>query len=79
MAKISPMLSALSFLLILLAAVVVGKGDAKAECDQVYGQEFGDTCSSIADKFNLSLDSFLAINPNINCDSIFVGEWLCVG
>ncbi|XP_019199599.1 PREDICTED: lysM domain-containing protein ARB_03442-like isoform X2 [Ipomoea nil] len=77
MAKISPMLSALSFLLILLAAV--GKADAKAECNQVYGQEFGDTCTSIADKFHLSLDSFLALNPNINCNSIFVGEWLCIG
>lgn len=63
-----------------MTAAAVGKlADAKAECKVVYGQEFGDTCTSTAQKFSLSLDSFLAINPNLNCDSIFVGEWLCVG
>ncbi|KAM7490575.1 hypothetical protein LguiA_033496 [Lonicera macranthoides] len=48
-------------------------------CDAIYGQEEGDTCFSVAQTFNLSLESFLEINPNINCDAIFVGQWLCVG
>ncbi|KAM7493464.1 hypothetical protein LguiB_028073 [Lonicera macranthoides] len=51
---------------------------ATINCDAVYGQEDGDTCFSVAQTFNLSLDSFLEINPNINCDAIFVGQWLCV-
>ncbi|KAL9456180.1 hypothetical protein AB3S75_005409 [Citrus x aurantiifolia] len=47
-------------------------------CDSVYGAQEGDTCSDVTEKFNLSTDVFLAINPNINCDAIFVGQWLCV-
>ncbi|KAM5580909.1 hypothetical protein ABKV19_010230 [Rosa sericea] len=46
-------------------------------CNSVYGAKAGDTCGSVVDKFELSLDFFLSINPNINCDSFFVGQWLC--
>ncbi|WCJ44492.1 hypothetical protein M5689_025157 [Euphorbia peplus] len=48
------------------------------ECDQVYGAEDGDTCTDVATKFDLTLASFLSINPNINCADFFVGQWLCV-
>ncbi|KAK8519538.1 hypothetical protein V6N12_025573 [Hibiscus sabdariffa] len=41
-------------------------------------QKEGDTCISICDAFTLNINSFLALNPNLNCDKIFVGEWLCV-
>ncbi|KAL6136793.1 hypothetical protein ACLB2K_062088 [Fragaria x ananassa] len=47
-------------------------------CNAVYGAEEGDTCGSVAQNFSLSLQSFLAINPNINCKSFFVGQWLCI-
>ncbi|KAB2062395.1 hypothetical protein ES319_A10G149500v1 [Gossypium barbadense] len=47
-------------------------------CLSIYGQQEGDTCFSITQAFNLTFDFFLQINPNLNCDSIFVGEWLCV-
>ncbi|KAL6136792.1 hypothetical protein ACLB2K_062087 [Fragaria x ananassa] len=55
-----------------------GKKDSALVCNSVYGAEEGDTCSLVAEMFNLSLDTFLAINPNINCDSFFVGQWLCI-
>ncbi|XP_057792620.1 lysM domain-containing protein ARB_03442-like isoform X2 [Salvia miltiorrhiza] len=51
---------------------------ADAVCNSVHGTESDETCSSVAQEFNLSLDEFLAINPNINCDSVFVGQRLCV-
>ncbi|KAK9924670.1 hypothetical protein M0R45_033024 [Rubus argutus] len=57
----------------------VGFGDDKSAtvCNSVYGAEAGDTCTSVVQKFRLSLQFFLSINPNINCDSFFVGQWLC--
>lgn len=62
-----------------MGVVGFGKIDAATvSCDAIYGQEDGDTCFSVAQMFKLSLDSFLEINLNINCDAIFVGQWLCV-
>ncbi|GKB68140.1 peptidoglycan-binding lysin domain-containing protein [Tanacetum coccineum] len=43
-------------------------------CNQVVGAKAGDDC----DSFKLGLESLLAINPNINCLAIFVGQWVCV-
>ncbi|KAL6135354.1 hypothetical protein ACLB2K_067582 [Fragaria x ananassa] len=57
---------------------LAGKKDSALVCNFVYGAEEGDTCSLVAEMFNLSLDTLLAINPNINCDSLFVGQWLCI-
>lgn len=51
---------------------------ATVTCTTVYGTEKGDTCSAVAEKFKLPADAFLAINPNINCVKIFVGQWLCI-
>ncbi|EEF36732.1 conserved hypothetical protein [Ricinus communis] len=58
---------------------VVGFGNAKStpECDSVYGAQDGDTCTSLAAQFDLTLEFFSSINPNLNCDAIFVGQWLC--
>ncbi|KAL9423577.1 hypothetical protein AB3S75_035627 [Citrus x aurantiifolia] len=47
-------------------------------CDSVYGTQEGDTCFDVAKEFSLSTEFFSAINPNLNCDAIFVGQWLCV-
>ncbi|CAK9149796.1 unnamed protein product, partial [Ilex paraguariensis] len=55
----------------------IGKTESTPVCNSVYGAEDGDTCISVAQKFNLSSDFFLKINPNINRDTIFVGQWLC--
>lgn len=55
-----------------------GKRDATPECDTVIGVSSGDTCFGVSQFFNLTVAEFLAINPNLNCSSLFVGQWLCV-
>lgn len=58
-----------------------GDGEEAEEtlvCKTVQGAEDGDTCTIVAQQFNLSTQQFLEINPNINCDHIFIGQWLCV-
>lgn len=63
--------------LICLRAVETDGFDA--DCNSVYGAEIGDSCNSVVEKFGLSsLDFFLSINPNCNCDAFFEGQWLCV-
>ncbi|XP_048227745.1 uncharacterized protein LOC125369443 [Ricinus communis] len=59
--------------------ISIGFGNAKStpECDSVYGAQDGDTCTSLAAQFDLTLEFFSSINPNLNCDAIFVGQWLC--
>ncbi|KAJ0438628.1 putative LysM domain-containing protein [Helianthus annuus] len=52
--------------------------DLEVTCNKVIGAQSGDDCTTISKSFKLGLESFLAINPNINCTSIFVGQWLCV-
>ncbi|KAF8011880.1 hypothetical protein BT93_I0111 [Corymbia citriodora subsp. variegata] len=47
-------------------------------CDKVVGVNSGDTCLSIAQQSQLSSVSFSSINPNLNCDALFVGQWLCI-
>lgn len=48
------------------------------KCDSVYGVKSGDTCFGVAQMFNLSTEFFDAINPNLNCTALFVGQWLCL-
>ncbi|KAF5738941.1 hypothetical protein HS088_TW12G00137 [Tripterygium wilfordii] len=64
-------------LLLLLSFVVIG--GATTMCLTVYGVENGDTCYTIAGKYlSGSLQALSAINPNINCDNLFVGQWVCI-
>ncbi|CAL5336645.1 hypothetical protein ACSBR1_012453 [Camellia fascicularis] len=51
---------------------------AAPNCDTVYGVEIGDTCFSVTQKFNLTTEFFTEINPNLVCDKVFVGQWLCI-
>ncbi|KAG8640197.1 hypothetical protein MANES_13G034200v8 [Manihot esculenta] len=74
----------LSFLLIAsiaesrsLLARITGE-EATPDCDSVYGVITGDTCFSVTQMFNLTTPFFDSINPNLNCDKLFVGQWLCV-
>ncbi|KAL6143773.1 hypothetical protein ACLB2K_054468 [Fragaria x ananassa] len=82
MAKASLILVVSLLLIISLAeskrlSVGLKASNSDVVCNSVYGAEAGDTCGSVVDKFQLSFDFFLFINPNINCDSFFVGQWLC--
>ncbi|KAJ8561116.1 hypothetical protein K7X08_027306 [Anisodus acutangulus] len=73
----------LSFLLIAVAVeskqiAITGKSNATLVCNSTYGAELGDTCFDVAQKFKLTAVEFGALNPNLYCDNIFVGQWLCV-
>nr|GFC03627.1 LysM domain-containing protein [Tanacetum cinerariifolium] len=41
-------------------------------CSSVIGVKSGDTCFDIANNFELSSKAFESINPNLNCDKLFV-------
>ncbi|CAJ2678428.1 unnamed protein product [Trifolium pratense] len=73
---------ALIFSLILIMMFIVESRPtptvAVPTCDTIHGVGQDETCSSIAQKFNLLEAHFLEINPNINCIGIFVGQWVCV-
>ncbi|CAO2197368.1 unnamed protein product [Urochloa humidicola] len=47
-------------------------------CSKVHGVQQGETCFSIAQGSGLTQDDFLGSNPNINCQKIFVGQWVCL-
>ncbi|RCV27652.1 hypothetical protein SETIT_5G341500v2 [Setaria italica] len=47
-------------------------------CSKVHGVKAGETCSSVAQGAGLTQDDFLGFNPNINCDKVFVGQWICL-
>ena len=38
----------------------------------------GDTCLIVATRYGLTLDQFLALNPNVNCNNLQIGSSLCV-
>lgn len=57
--------------------VGVGKKSSLV-CKKVYSAESGDNCFSVAQTFNLTTEFFSALNPNLSCVKIFVGQWLCI-
>ncbi|KAL2343962.1 hypothetical protein Fmac_005247 [Flemingia macrophylla] len=65
----------LSFLLI---SMFVAETVSDPVCSKIHAVEEGETCFGIVQKFNLEEPHFLEINPNINCNTIFVGQWVCV-
>ncbi|KAK6917461.1 LysM domain [Dillenia turbinata] len=72
----------LSLLLLISVAESRGIGSlgkkGEPECNAVVGVKSGDTCDGIAKEFNLTTEFFNAINPNVNCDALFVAQWICV-
>ncbi|KAL4611596.1 hypothetical protein ACB092_08G136300 [Castanea dentata] len=70
----------ISILLIISITKCIQLGSAVGfrEGKSVHGAEDGDTCLGIVKKFSLNADFFTAINPNLNCNPIFVGQWLCI-
>uniref|UniRef100_A0A8R7TSK6 LysM domain-containing protein n=1 Tax=Triticum urartu TaxID=4572 RepID=A0A8R7TSK6_TRIUA len=47
-------------------------------CNKVNAVQTGDTCSSTADGAGLAQEDFLDFNPNINCEKIFLVQWVCL-
>ncbi|KAL8235554.1 hypothetical protein R6Q59_016635 [Mikania micrantha] len=47
-------------------------------CTSVIGVKSGDTCFDIAQTFKLSSELFNFFNPNLDCDKLFIGEWICI-
>ncbi|KAJ4837051.1 hypothetical protein Tsubulata_011147 [Turnera subulata] len=56
----------------------IGFPKSSPTCFSVYGVQSGDTCFAVEQSFNLTTEAFNAINPNLECKKLFVGQWLCV-
>ncbi|KAL9671839.1 hypothetical protein QQ045_009412 [Rhodiola kirilowii] len=84
--KSSFFISVLVLCVILIVSVVesrtllLGKsfGQPIPNCKAVFGVRTGDTCFEITELFNLTTGFFELINPNLVCNKMFVGEWVCV-
>ncbi|KAF8029675.1 hypothetical protein BT93_E2182 [Corymbia citriodora subsp. variegata] len=62
----------------LIKGVRILAANSAPECDTGFAVRVGDSCSSVAEIFSLTSDFFNSINPNLDCNSLFVGQWLCV-
>ncbi|KAF8663911.1 hypothetical protein HU200_055251 [Digitaria exilis] len=47
-------------------------------CDKVYGVQERETCFAVSQAEGLPLKKFLRFNPNINCNNLFIGQWVCL-
>ncbi|KAM7500850.1 hypothetical protein LguiA_025264 [Lonicera macranthoides] len=56
----------------------VGFAAPKPQCNSAYGVKSGDTCFGITQTLNMTTEFFDSINPNLNCTSLFVSQWLCI-
>uniref|UniRef100_A0A0E0JPK9 LysM domain-containing protein n=1 Tax=Oryza punctata TaxID=4537 RepID=A0A0E0JPK9_ORYPU len=54
------------------------KAPAALTCNKVHGVQTSETCFSVSQSSGLTQDQFLAFNPNINCEKVFVGQWVCL-
>ncbi|KAJ4843365.1 hypothetical protein Tsubulata_042739 [Turnera subulata] len=60
---------------------IYGGGSLKPQginCDKVHAVNSGETCFAIKQAFHLSDGFFNSINPNLNCDDLFIGQWICL-
>ncbi|KAF5727019.1 hypothetical protein HS088_TW22G00705 [Tripterygium wilfordii] len=48
-------------------------------CKAVGMVEIGDTCIDIANTLGLAQDKFMALNPDLDCKKLSIGQWLCIG
>uniref|UniRef100_A0A7N0RF01 LysM domain-containing protein n=1 Tax=Kalanchoe fedtschenkoi TaxID=63787 RepID=A0A7N0RF01_KALFE len=82
--------SLFNMVLVLSALLIVSGAESRAlgvrfgqptptpDCKKVFGVRPGDTCFEITQLFNLSTTFFELLNPNLVCNGMFVGEWVCV-
>ncbi|KAH7566071.1 hypothetical protein JRO89_XS08G0079100 [Xanthoceras sorbifolium] len=52
------------------------KPNSTSQCDSAFGVASGDTCYAITQQYKLTVEVFDSINPNINRDALFVGQWV---
>ncbi|KAL5730681.1 hypothetical protein ACHQM5_003477 [Ranunculus cassubicifolius] len=79
------MAKSLIFLIALLVIVSIADASLSGrklaasaiQCESVFGARPGDSCLSIQQLFNLSAEIFTAINPNLVCNNMFAGQWIC--
>ncbi|KAM3301747.1 hypothetical protein P3S67_016249 [Capsicum chacoense] len=80
--SVSYLILVLSFLILLtpyqgLAEFFKGTNIENPVCTRIHAAQAGDTCESLIEFFDLKAEDFNNINPNLNCNKIFVGEWIC--
>ncbi|KAI4371699.1 hypothetical protein MLD38_010021 [Melastoma candidum] len=49
-----------------------------SQCNKAYSIKKGETCYAVMQMFKLKENNFYQINPNVECNHLFVGQWLCV-
>ncbi|KAK1582819.1 hypothetical protein Q3G72_018531 [Acer saccharum] len=64
--------------LVLMIALLFSFTMANSSCEKVYVVRSGDTCTGITQMFKLSPVTFDSINPNLNCNALSPGQWICV-
>ena len=82
MAKRGAVALIVAFLLIAVITLADAHRPAPAAspliCKKAYGVQERETCFAVAQATGLPLKQFLSFNPNINCDNLFIGQWVCL-
>ncbi|KAK6917459.1 LysM domain [Dillenia turbinata] len=68
----------IEFSLLQQEKVGVTKAKSGPVCATIISVKKGDTCEKITEHFEISLGFFNSLNPNLNCDDLFIGQWLCI-
>ncbi|KAF7847923.1 hypothetical protein BT93_L2449 [Corymbia citriodora subsp. variegata] len=48
------------------------------QCRSSYSVQDGDTCSDLVQRFQLTTSAFNVFNQNLDCDNLFIGQWICL-
>ncbi|CAO2166633.1 unnamed protein product [Urochloa humidicola] len=73
--------AALVIAFLLIAAVTLAGAAPPATpliCLKPYGVKEHETCFALAQTTGMPLKRFLRFNPNINCNNLFIGQWVCL-
>ena len=73
--------AALTIACLLIVAVTLADAlppTSPLHCKTVYGVQKRETCFAVAQAAGLPLKKFLQFNPNINCNNLFIGQWVCL-
>uniref|UniRef100_A0A7N0VBP8 LysM domain-containing protein n=1 Tax=Kalanchoe fedtschenkoi TaxID=63787 RepID=A0A7N0VBP8_KALFE len=55
------------------------RGSEIPNCNLIFSVRSGDICFKITQQLNLTTAFFQKMNPNLVCERLFVGEWVCIG